>query len=150
MAHLDAPLQPVPLFGITDVHVFVADGAAISAAQHLHQLAHGCCFAAHLPVDEDWPVEIAFRKTVKRRLQLRQRLWRIQLQRIEIGFTMTDHPISADELYRANGILRTRFRASYGLLFGWMGNGCRGDSRQARQLNRLAVMQRLEKGAPRA
>jgi hypothetical protein len=98
----DPPLQPLALLGIGDVHVFIADRAAIGPAQDRHEIARRDRLKAHDPVDEDRPVQILVLESVEGRLQLRQRLALLDLERIELRFEVSNDAIGADQLERAD------------------------------------------------
>ena len=57
-------------------------------------------------VDEDRAVHVLGVETVERRIELRMRRLRRDLQGIEIGFEMADHAVGANKLDGANGFLR--------------------------------------------
>ena len=71
-------------------------------------------FEADQPIDENLPVQVLLMEAVEGGLQLRQRLALLQAQRIEIGFEMANDAIGADELNRADEVLRMAGRGGSG------------------------------------
>ena len=101
---LDALLQPRLLRRVGDVHEFVADGRAISAAQDREHLENGRVFEAEHVIDEDLAIVVAVLETVARRVQLLVIHAGLDAERIEIGVQMAAHAIGADHHDGANGI----------------------------------------------
>ena len=101
---LDALLQPRLLRRVGDVHEFVADGRAISAAQDREHLENGRIFEAEHVIDEDLAIVVAVLETVARRVQLLVIHASLDAERIEIGVQMTAHAIGADHHDGANRI----------------------------------------------
>ncbi len=102
----DAALEPVLLLRVVDVHELVADAAGIGALQDVGHLARRRGLQAHHAVHVDRAVHVLGVEAVERRLQLRMRHLRRDVQRIEIGFEMADDAIGAHELDGADGFLR--------------------------------------------
>ncbi len=75
---------------------FDAKRRAIGAPQDLHHLPHARRLEAKHVIDEDGAVEITLGEPVACRIKLRLGLWRIKLQRIEIGMEMATRPEGAD------------------------------------------------------
>ena len=102
---LDAALQPALLLGIVDVHEFIADAAAIDAAQLFDQLAGGGVGQAQDAVHIHRGVERGAFELVMPGIQRRLRGLGRDAQRIQLGFQMPDHAIGADHLDSVNGSL---------------------------------------------
>ena len=91
----DAPLQPILLLGIGDVHELIADAPAIGALEEIDHLARRGGGKPQHAVDEDGLVEFGIVETVEARIELRHGGLGRQMQRIEIGREMPDHAIGA-------------------------------------------------------
>jgi hypothetical protein len=118
---LDALLNPRLLGGIGDVHEFVADRAAIGAAQDLQHLADRRVVEAEHLVEEDRPVVVALVEAVARGMKLLVILRRGEAERIEIGMQMAAHAIGADHHQRVHRIARRALQRLLGHLLAALG-----------------------------
>jgi len=98
---LQVVLDPGPLDRVLQVHELEADAPAIVPAQHGQDLSQRRALEPELAVDEDWPVVVALREAVARRVEVSMRGYRLELQRVEIRLEMTAHAISPDQRDRA-------------------------------------------------
>jgi hypothetical protein len=106
VAALDPLLQPQALLGIVDVHVFVADGAAIGAPAELDDLPRAGRFETHDAIGEDRTVEVFLVETVIGGLQPRVLDALHEPQRIEVGLEVAHDAVGANEIDGADRVAR--------------------------------------------
>ena len=106
---LEAVLQPHPLFGVGDVHVFGAHRAAIRFAQSRDQVAQLLTRWPAGDIGAELDVHVGVGQTIRLRIELRQvGLFRAS-QRVDIGKAITHHPV-AQFHQRDTGLLLRHFR----------------------------------------
>ena len=88
------------------MHELVTDAPAIGALQNLPHAPRRGAFHAEYAVDENRTVEVGVVETVETWIELGMGRLGRELERIEIGFEVTDHAIGAHQLDGANGLLR--------------------------------------------
>ena len=93
----DAFLNPSPLLGIGDVHVFDADRAAIGALQNVEDLAERREFETEDAADIDRAVVVGFGEAVGLRLELQMLAAGDEFERVEPGGEVAAGPIVADQ-----------------------------------------------------
>ena len=108
---LDAALQPSLLLGVIDMQEFIADRAAIEAAQLFENLARRGGVETQHAIDEHGIVESGAGKAVLGGVERCLRRLRRYAERIEIGFKMSNHPVGADHLHRMDRLLGGFLRA---------------------------------------
>ena len=101
---LDALLYPRLLHRIGNVHELDAEAAAIGSLQEIGDLPDSGALEPEHVVDENRPVEVSGSETVGRRVELRLRFGRSQLERIEICRQMPAHAVGADHHQRTHRI----------------------------------------------
>ena len=119
---LDALLEPAPLLGVGDVHVFGADMVAVGAPQDIEDLAQRCELKSERATDEDGAVIVGLGEAIGLGLELRMLAPRRKLQRVELGDEVAASTIGADQHACAKRVARGGKRLLLG--DGVRGAGC--------------------------
>src|SRR3712207_1317242 len=94
---LDPLLDPLPLFGVGDVHVLHADGAAVGVAQHPEDVAQRHDLLAGEAADGEPAVEVPQRQAVLEDVQVGVAA-DLELERVGVGHEVTVAPVRVDDL----------------------------------------------------
>ena len=94
---LDALLDPGPLLGIRDMHVFGADMLAVGALQNVEHLAERAEFEAERAAEEDRTVVVGLGEAVGPRPELGMLAPDRELERIELGDEVAAGAVVADQ-----------------------------------------------------
>ena len=93
----DLALNPALLFGVLDVHVLDADGAAIRIAQHAEQFAERLLFDAADAAREELALKVPDGESIGSRVEFDRHLGLLPTQRIEVGDEVPTHAMHADQ-----------------------------------------------------
>ncbi len=101
--HLDAPLEPLALLGVLDVHVLHAHAAAVGVAQHAEDVAQLHALLAGEAADREGPVQVPQRQPVREHVEVRVVPYLV-VQRVRVGHEVAAHPVGVYQLDHA-GVL---------------------------------------------
>lgn len=102
--NLDALLDPAALFGLQDVHVLDADGAAVRVAQHAQDVAELHPLLAREAADGELAVEVPQRQAVAEHVQVGVAALAV-VQRVRVGHQVAARAERVDQLDDARGLV---------------------------------------------
>ena len=104
---LDPLLDEAALLHVGDVHVFIADLAAVIALQDIDQFAHRRPFEAERAAEVDLAVKRRAGKAVIGRIEIGRQVLVAEAQRIEVRAQVAAHAIGAHQHHRPDRIRRS-------------------------------------------
>ena len=124
--NLEALLDPTLLASLDDVHVLGADGAAVSGAHDVEDLAQARLIRALQGAGIEDHIHVGLGQAMKARIELGDHRSLILIQGVQIGLAMAAETIGVDQLQHGDllgGILRVVAHHGHGRALGRGGDG---------------------------